>query len=107
MPHAPIAKSFSTNLREESLAIVSMRGYKHQKRPYVNQPSLQALDNLNQRLRAIEERQAKKDLIGKKEHLNSYSQELLGIGASAIHKRIQHLGQCTKFYEDMSENLIA
>ncbi|GMB93876.1 hypothetical protein NHP200010_16110 [Helicobacter bizzozeronii] len=69
---------------------------------YVNQPSLQALDNLNQRLRAIreEEKQAEKDLTSKEEHLNSYNKELLGLGASAIHKRIQYLEQRTKFYED-------
>ncbi|CCB80717.1 hypothetical protein HBZC1_17310 [Helicobacter bizzozeronii CIII-1] len=69
---------------------------------YVNQPSLQALDNLNQHLRAIreEEKQAEKDLTSKEKHLNSYNQELLSIGASAIHKRIKYLEQRTKFYED-------
>ncbi|WP_163566058.1 hypothetical protein [Helicobacter suis] len=69
---------------------------------YVNQPSLKVLDNLKERLRAIrdEEKQAEKDLASKEEHLNHYNQELLSIGSSAIHKRIKHLEQRTKFYED-------
>ncbi|MFC3847574.1 relaxase/mobilization nuclease domain-containing protein [Helicobacter baculiformis] len=69
---------------------------------YVNQPSLQALDNLNQRLCAIreEEKEAEKDLASKEEHLNHYNQELLSVGSQAIHKRIKYLEQQAKFYED-------
>ncbi|WP_162983013.1 hypothetical protein [Helicobacter sp. L8] len=39
-------------------------------------------------------------MSSKEEQLNRYSQELLSVGSSAIHKRIKQLEQRTKFYAD-------